>query len=119
MRFRIKLDVCLLLILKYVITHNPEIDPLKVELCSNSMEYVAINVLESERKDIRQIYGIPLKKTVFVYGGNLGKPQGVPFLIECLRACQSIDEAFFLIVGSGTDYGLLEKYVVEKEACEC
>ena len=47
---------------------------------------------------------------MFVYGGNLGRPQGIPFLIDCLEACRDVQEAFFLIVGGGTEYGLLERY---------
>ena len=62
------------------------------------------------RRKIREKYNIPVNKKVFVYGGNLGKPQGIPFLIECLKAVSSVDEAFFLIVGDGTEYNLLENY---------
>lgn len=47
---------------------------------------------------------------MFVYGGNLGKPQGIPFMIECLRRCRDVEKAYFLIVGDGTEYGLLQSY---------
>lgn len=95
----------------YVIKRNPEVEASKVEVCPNSIEVQDTSVTAEERETLRKKYGIPLDKKVFVYGGNLGKPQGVPFIIECLRACQSVDDAFFLIVGSGTDYGLLEGFV--------
>ncbi len=95
----------------YVLKHNPEVDPSIVEVCPNSVEVIDKSVDESTRKQIREKYGIPLDKKVFIYGGNLGKPQGVPFLIECLKKCKSITDAFFLIVGDGTEYGLLENYV--------
>ena len=45
-----------------------------------------------------------------MYGGNLGKPQGIPFLIECLKSQEKNADAFFLIVGDGTEYGKLEAY---------
>jgi glycosyltransferase involved in cell wall biosynthesis len=48
---------------------------------------------------------------VFVYGGNLGKPQGIPFLIKCIRKCRNLDNVLFLIVGDGTEYHLLEEYI--------
>ena len=54
---------------------------------------------------------------IFVYGGNLGRPQGIPFLIECLRKCKNYEDAFFLIVGDGTEYHLIQEYV-EKEMQE-
>jgi len=95
----------------YVLKHNPELDPKIVEVCPNSIDVIDKSVDAETRKQIREKYGIPLDKKVFVYGGNLGKPQGIPFLIECLRKCQDIDDAFFFIVGDGTEYGLLENYI--------
>ena len=95
----------------YVIDHNPEVNPQKVEICPNSIEVMDKSVNDNERNQIRLKYEIPLDKKVFVYGGNLGKPQGVPFLIECLKKCSEIDEVFFLIVGDGTEFGLLYDYV--------
>ena len=95
----------------YVLKHNLEVDPKKVEVCPNSIEVIDKSVDEKTRNEIRMKYGIPLDKNVFVYGGNLGKPQGILFLIQCLRKCKDIDDAFFLIVGDGTEYSVLENYV--------
>lgn len=97
----------------YVIKHNPEIDPSIVEVCPNSIDAVDKSVDEETRNNIRKKYGIPLDKKVFIYGGNLGKPQGIPFVIKCLEACRDLKEAYFLIVGAGTEYGVLDKYVKE------
>ena len=99
----------------YVIKHNPEVNPGVVEVCPNSIEVIDKSVDEETRNQIRTKYGIPLEKTVFVYGGNLGKPQGIPFLIECLRKCQNTEETYFLIVGDGTEYHLLNEYVEEEK----
>ena len=95
----------------YVVKHNPEIDSKSVEVCPNSIEVVDKSVDAGDREIIRKKYGIPLNKKVFVYGGNLGKPQGIPFIIECLRRCEKIDDAFFLIVGDGTEYRFVEDYI--------
>ena len=95
----------------YVIKHNPEVDPSLVEVCPNSIEVIDKSADDETRKKIREKYNIPLGKKVFVYGGNLGKPQGIPFFIECLKKCSDIEGAYFLIVGDGTEYGLLEEYV--------
>ena len=94
----------------YILKHNPEIDAAKVEVCPNSTDIEDKSVDDTTRKEIRDKYGIPQDKKVFVYGGNLGKPQGIPFLIECLKAAQDIDDAYFLVVGSGTEYKKLEDY---------
>lgn len=95
----------------YVIKHNPEVDPSKVEVCPNSIEVIDKSVNEKTRVEIRSKYGIPINKKVFVYGGNLGKPQDIPFIIECMKASSSIVEAFFVIVGDGSEYSKLEAYV--------
>ena len=97
---------------KYVLDHNLEVNPKKVEVCPNAIEVIDKSVDEETRIAIRNKYGIPLDKNVFVYGGNLGKPQGIPFLIECLKA-QHNDQAYFLIVGDGREYVKLEAFVNE------
>lgn len=99
----------------YVLKHNPEIAPGKVEICPNCVEVVDMSVDEETRRTIRVKYGIPLDKKVFIYGGNLGKPQGIPFLIECLKSQEKNEEAFFLIVGDGTEFGKLEAYFNEAQ----
>ena len=95
----------------YVIQQNPFIDPNIVEVCPNSIEVVDKSVDYSNRNLIREKYGIPQDKIVFVYGGNLGKPQGIPFLIECLKKCSFVKDAFFLIVGDGTEYQLIDEFI--------
>lgn len=99
----------------YVVTHNPEVLPSKVEICPNSIEVIDRSVDEKTRKKIRSKYGIPTDKKVFVYGGNLGKPQGIPFLIDCLRDCSKIEEVYFLIVGDGTEFIILENYANDSQ----
>lgn len=95
---------------QYVLENNPEINPKKVEVCPNCIDIQHMILTECERSEIRKKYGIPKAKKVFVYGGNLGKPQGIHFLIECLKTQEQNQEAFFLIVGSGTEYGKLKNY---------
>lgn len=100
---------------KYVLDHNSEVDPKKVEVCPNSVEVVDQSISEETRKQIRKKYGIPQDKKVFIYGGNLGRPQGIPFLIECLRKAQNVEEAYFLIIGSGNEYGKLQSFVDQEK----
>ena len=95
----------------YILEHNLEIDPNIVEVCPNSVEVIDMSVEEEIRKDIRSKYKIPLDKKVFVYGGNLGKPQGIDFMIECLKSQEKNKDVFFLIVGDGTEFDKIESYV--------
>ena len=96
---------------EYVKQNNPEIDNYRVEVCPNCIEVVDKSINEEERRSIRKKYDIPLEKKVFVYGGNLGKPQGIDFLIECLHSQENSKDNYFLIVGDGTEYGKIEEFV--------
>jgi hypothetical protein len=96
----------------YVINHNPEVNKDSVEVCPNCLEVIDKSVSDDTRKQIREKYGIPLDKKVFVYGGNLGKPQGIPFIIDCLKKCEDFEDVFFLVIGNGTEYGLLEEFEI-------
>lgn len=95
----------------YVLKHNLDVQADKVEICPNSIEPVDMRVTEDEKIAIRKKYNLPLDKKIFVYGGNLGRPQDVPFIVECLKACEGINDAYFVIAGSGTDRHFLEEYV--------
>lgn len=48
---------------------------------------------------------------MFLYGGNLGKPQGIDFLQECLNKTKDLKDAYFLIVGDGTERESLKKFI--------
>ena len=87
-----------------------EIDSGKVEVNPNSLEAVENVRNAGEREEIRKKYGLPLDKPVFIYGGNLGKPQGIAFLIECLQNNRNRDDCYFLVVGSGTEYSRLKSW---------
>ena len=96
---------------RYIIEHNPEIDSTKVELAPNSIEIVSsgIDFKESNRR-ILEKYGLPTDKPIFIYGGNLGLPQGIPYLIDCLESNSNRKDCHFLVVGSGTYYQKLEDW---------
>lgn len=95
---------------QYILDHNPEIGKGKVEVCPNVIEIVDKSVDDETRRKIRERYEIPTNKKVFVYGGNLGRPQGIDFLIRCIESQKESRNVFFLVVGDGTDYIKLEKY---------
>ena len=96
---------------RYLLAHNPSVPSQKVGICPNSYDSAGEVILSAEqREEVRRKYGLPLSKPVFIYGGNLGKPQGIPFLIECLKANASRGDCHFVIVGDGTDYPLLKTW---------
>lgn len=93
----------------FVVKHNPEINPGKVEVNPNTIEPVVFNYSDDQKENIREKYHIPAGKKVFVYGGNLGKPQGLDFLLETIQSTKS-EEAFFLIVGNGTEFPRIQNW---------
>lgn len=96
---------------EYVIANNPKLDPGKVEICPNAIEVLDLRLNEAERMKMREKYEIPTDRKVLVYGGNLGKPQGIPFIIECLKTLKERQDIFFLIVGDGTEFNKLASFV--------
>lgn len=99
---------------KYVIKHNPKIAVSKVEVNPNSIEPLEVTITVQEKETIRAKYGLPSDKKLFVYGGNLGIPQGVDFLLETIEAVQT-EGVYFLIVGSGTEYERIAQWFAEKQ----
>lgn len=99
----------------YVIKHNPFIKEDKIEICPNSIEPINIKISPNDIKNIRTKYGVPLDKTIFIYGGNLGKPQGIDFLMQCLKENEKNDKAFMIIAGSGTEYERLKDFFDKEE----
>ena len=77
----------------------------------NSVEFLDKNIDVETKENIRKKYGVPTDKKVFIYGGNLGRPQDIPFIIECLKANENKDDRFFVICGMGTEYSKLKAYV--------
>lgn len=87
---------------RYVLEHNPEISPDRVEVAPNSVKLVEADKIVD--KNVLKKYGLPTNKPVFIYGGNLGVPQGIPFLIKCLEANADREDCYFVVVGTGTYY---------------
>ena len=101
---------------KYVLAHNPEVDVERVEVAPNSVEILNTDDTNlTEKRVVRERYGLPVDKPIFIYGGNLGKPQGIPFLIDCLEANSNRDDCFFLVIGTGTELPKLMDWYVKKQ----
>ena len=98
----------------YILKHNDYIEKNRVEVAPNSIELKEKQNEDgqekAERYYIRKKYDLPTDKPIFIYGGNLGKPQGIEYLIRCLEANKNRKDCIFLIVGNGTEYTKLEEW---------
>ena len=106
---------------KFVVEHNPDVDASKVEVAPNSID-LNLNVNldhneeerglreKNERYYIRKKYNLPTDRPIFIYGGNLGKPQGIDYLIKCLEANKNRLDCYFVVVGNGTEYNKIDDW---------
>ena len=105
--------------MEYVLRNNPEINKEKVEICPNISVVQDKSITLEEKKYVRKIYGVPFNKKVFIYGGNLGKPQGIPFLLQCLKQCMFNEKVFFIIIGQGTEYDSIRNFIDSNQIRNC
>lgn len=99
----------------YLISHNKSIDSNCVEICPNSIDIEA-NLLKVDKFAVRYEYKIPNDALLFFYGGNLGKPQGIDFLLDVLKSQINNMRVFFLIIGSGTEYDKINNWIFTSKA---
>jgi glycosyltransferase involved in cell wall biosynthesis len=95
--------------LDYIKKHNPFLNFNKLEVNPNTITPKFINYSNSQKESIKLKYSIPLNKKIFIYGGNLGKPQGLDFLLETIQKTKR-DDVFFLVIGSGTEFKRLKQW---------
>lgn len=95
---------------EFVLKHNSEVPADKVEVAPNSIE-LTVDLNDNDNKEkIRGKYGLPMDKPVLIYGGNLGRPQGISFFVECLEANKNRTDCHFVVVGSGTEFPRLKAW---------
>lgn len=95
----------------YILKNNEYIDKAKVEIFPNAIN--PIPRIEKREKDIEILnkYNIPKDSTLFIYGGNLGKPQGIDFLLQVTDNFYKVDKGHLLIVGDGTEYNKIKEHI--------
>lgn len=94
----------------YLLGHNPTLDPGIVEVCPNSIRPSKESDLPERDSGYVAEFGVPTGPLRLVYGGNLGKPQGIEFLLEILASTRANPDVHFVIVGDGTEFHRLAEY---------
>jgi glycosyltransferase involved in cell wall biosynthesis len=97
---------------EYILKHNSFIPERRLEVNPNSIELTP-KYSNISKNEIRKIYHLPEDVILFIYGGNLGKPQGIDFLLEVLEKNKYRKDCYFVIVGSGTEYKKIEQWFKE------
>ena len=83
--------------IKYVLDHN-EVDEKKLEILYNWGKVIHNN--EVPMIDCKKKYGLE-NKFVAVFGGNIGLPQELEFLLELAKEYKDRSDIVFLIIGKG------------------
>ncbi|MCR5485931.1 MAG: glycosyltransferase family 4 protein [Lachnospiraceae bacterium] len=89
---------------QYVKEHNPEIPDRKLEYFPNT-----VRIKEYDPGTFR-----PGEALHFMFGGNMGRPQGIPYLLEAVRIASKDPELSairFSFVGDGTESRMIEDYI--------
>ena len=95
----------------FLLKNNDFIEKNRVEVCPNSVEIIKTEIDNHKIIENRKKFGLPTDKRIYIYGGNLGKPQGIEFFVKCLNSERENQDVYFLIVGSGTHYSVIDRYI--------
>lgn len=98
---------------RYILNHNPWIEPSKVEIFPNTKKIT--NSIKTDKFYIRERFEIPKEACVFLFGGNMGRPQYIDLLCEVIKGCKNQNDMYFLFIGRGTDRYKLEKTIKENK----
>lgn len=98
---------------QYIINHNPWLDENKIELFPNTKRIA--DSIDHIQQEMRYKYSIPEDACVFLFGGNMGKPQYVDLLCKVIIDCKDDEDVFFLFVGRGTERYKLEETIKSEE----
>lgn len=94
----------------YVVQHNPKINVAKLHLLPNWIAERHV-VADCNVSPSRTEWGAEENDLLCVFGGNLGKPQQVGFLVDVAEALQYEPKIRIVIVGQGTEAGFLRKAI--------
>jgi glycosyltransferase involved in cell wall biosynthesis len=100
---------------EFLLKNNTFLDSSNIEICPNSItpSYIVPDLITI--RNLKKKYSIPENKTIFLYGGNLGRPQSIEYIIECLKLNEKNEDSYILIVGFGTEYNKILEYFINSK----
>ena len=100
---------------KRYLLNNNNIAEDKVEIFPNTKK-ISIHKFKNGKDDIlRKKYNIPHNVIIFLFGGNMGKPQALDFLVEAIIRLKDEKEIFFLLIGRGSEKARIRGLLEEKK----
>ncbi len=93
----------------FIRKHNPFLPKDKVVYFPNTQDVVVIP--EVDKSLFRKKYAIPEDACVFIFSGNMGRPQNIPFLQKAMLRFKDDKRIFFVAIGSGTEAEKLKSFI--------
>lgn len=91
---------------EFLLNQEPQLKD-KVDILPN-----AIKINENVQKQLdRSALGLPEDDVLFLYGGNIGKPQSPEFIIQCIQEMEQVAGAKFIICGWGAKTQMIIDYI--------
>ncbi len=94
---------------EYLMKHHPELNREKFLIFPNTKK-ICEKKQRNREYPLRKKYHIEDDAVVFVFGGNMGKPQGINFLCAAAERLSGRNDIFFTFVGRGTERYIVEQY---------
>ncbi len=86
----------------------------KLEVNPNSIDISRIAFKGINKAEVLSKYGISVESKIIVYGGNLGLPQGIPFLLNLMEfTLLRRQDIVWVVAGSGTHAFMFENCQLE------
>jgi glycosyltransferase involved in cell wall biosynthesis len=95
---------------QYVISHYKWVDSSKIVIFPNT-KCIRYNKQRHTDFIMRRKYNIPENAVVAVFGGNMGRPQGLEFLMKIMSRCNGRNDIFFLLIGRGTEHSKVAGHI--------
>lgn len=94
---------------KRFLINNRSVNKNKVEVNPNSLDLSRYPILEKDT--FRKSKNILKDDLIFVYGGNLGKPQGIEKIMKLAKYLETQNSIYFIICGKGTESNNLNNFI--------
>lgn len=96
---------------EFLIKNHPYINKEKIFIFRNSLYKNSLEYKVNEKIEIFDKYGLDSRKILFIYGGNLGKPQYFEGIKNFINNFNKVPNSQLLIIGDGTEFENLDKLI--------
>ncbi|MCL2521924.1 MAG: glycosyltransferase family 4 protein [Erysipelotrichales bacterium] len=97
----------------YLLEHNRFLNKEKIDIFPNTL-IIKENTINN-RNYLKTHFAITNEQVVFIFGGNMGRPQYVEILCKAIRHFKYDNNKYFIFVGRGTERYKIEQTISSEE----